>query len=148
MVLVDEKLLEYQPMLQHFQTKQDLSWKRPTEQVVKSGISHQMKSTLDDPTIPEDVKVKAYGQNLNRFLRAKRKLVEQEVTKEKKTAHPTIPEDVKVKPAEPEVSKEPETKVKTSKKPKKKKKTSPIVATRISLRSKQIPKPFMWDEWS
>jgi hypothetical protein len=24
MVLVDEKMLEYQPMLQHFQTKQDL----------------------------------------------------------------------------------------------------------------------------
>jgi hypothetical protein len=30
-------MLEYQPMLQHFQTKQDLSWKRPTEQSVKSS---------------------------------------------------------------------------------------------------------------
>jgi hypothetical protein len=36
-------------MLQHFQTKQDLTWKRPTEQTVKSSISKQMKSTVDDP---------------------------------------------------------------------------------------------------
>jgi hypothetical protein len=36
MVLVDEKMLEYKPTLQHFQTKQDLSWKQLTEQSVGS----------------------------------------------------------------------------------------------------------------
>ena len=126
MVLVDEELLDYHPMLR---TKQDLSWKRPTEQVVKSEISNLMKSTLDDPTIPEDVKVKDYGQNLNRFLQAKRKLVEPEETKEPETI---VPEEPPKKP----------------KKRKQKKETSQIVAARISLRTKQRkPKKFMWDEW-
>jgi hypothetical protein len=77
MVLVDEKMLEYQPMLQHFQTKQDLSWKRPTEQSVKSSLSNAMKSVLVDPTEPEDVKAKRHRQHLTRFLQTKRKLVEE-----------------------------------------------------------------------
>ena len=63
-------------MLQHFQTKQDLSWERPVEQSVKSSISKQMKSTLDDPAIPDDVKAKLYRQSQNKFLQSKRKLVE------------------------------------------------------------------------
>jgi hypothetical protein len=49
MVLVDEKMLEYKPMLQHLQTKQDLSWKRPTEQSVKSFLSKAMKLALVYP---------------------------------------------------------------------------------------------------
>jgi hypothetical protein len=78
MVLVDEKMLEYQPMLQHFQTKQDLSWKRPTEQSVKSSPSKAMKTVLADPTEPEDVKAKRHRQqHLTRFLQTKRKLVEE-----------------------------------------------------------------------
>jgi hypothetical protein len=77
MVLVDEKMLEYQPMLQHFQTKQDLSWKRPTEQSVKSSLSKAMKSVLADPAVPEDVKAKRHRQHLNRFLQTKRKLAEE-----------------------------------------------------------------------
>jgi hypothetical protein len=77
MVLVDEKMLEYQPMLQHFQTKQDLSWKRPTEQSVKSSLSNAMKSVLADPTEPEDVKAKRHRQHLTRFLQTKRKLAEE-----------------------------------------------------------------------
>ena len=68
MVLVEEKLLDY------LQTKQDASWKRPTEEAVKTSISKEMKSVLNDPTVPEDVKVKRYRQDLGRFLRAKRKL--------------------------------------------------------------------------
>jgi hypothetical protein len=76
-VLVDEKMLEYQPMLQHFQTKQDLSWKRLTEQSVKSSLSEAMKSVLADPTEPEDVKAKRHRQNLSRFLQTKRKLAEE-----------------------------------------------------------------------
>ena len=80
MVLEDEKLLEYQLILHHFQTKQYMSWKRPTEQSVKLTISHQMKSELDNPTLPEDVKAKQYAQNLCRFLHTKRKLIEPEVS--------------------------------------------------------------------
>jgi hypothetical protein len=71
MVLVDEKMLEHQPMLQHFQTKQDLSWERPTEQSVKSSLRS------DDPTEPEDVKAKRHRQHLTRFLQTKRKLAEE-----------------------------------------------------------------------
>jgi hypothetical protein len=77
MVLVDEKMLEYQPMLQHFQTKQDLSWKRPTEQSVKSSLSKAMKTVLADPTEPEDVKAKRHRQQLTRFLQTKQKLAEE-----------------------------------------------------------------------
>jgi hypothetical protein len=77
MVLVDEKMLEYQPMLQHFQTKQDLSWKRPTEKSVKSSLSNAMKTVLADPTEPEDVKAKRHRQHLTRFLQTKRKLAEE-----------------------------------------------------------------------
>jgi hypothetical protein len=77
MVLVDEKMLEYQPMLQHFQTKQDLSWKRPTEQSVKSSLSNAMKTVLADPAEPEDVKAKRHRQHLSRFLQTKRKLAEE-----------------------------------------------------------------------
>ena len=77
MVLVDEKLLEYKPMLQHYRDKQNLSWKRPTEQSVKSSFSKGMKSTLNDPIIPDDVKAKQHRQNLSRFLQTKRKLIEE-----------------------------------------------------------------------
>ena len=77
MVLVDEKLLEYKPMLQHYRDKQDLSWKRPTEQTVKSSLSKGMKSTLSDSTIPDDIKAKQHRQNLSRFLQTKRKLIEE-----------------------------------------------------------------------
>ena len=73
MVLIDEKLLDYSPILQHYRTKQEL---QPTELTVKSALSKQMESTIDDPTIPDDVKAKHYGQNLQRFLQTKRKLDE------------------------------------------------------------------------
>ena len=87
MVLVDEKLLEY------FQNKPDLSWKRPVEQSVKSSISKQMKSTLDDPVIPDDIKAKHYRQSLNRFLQSKRKLPDEPLL-------PTIDELLDIKPEE------------------------------------------------
>jgi hypothetical protein len=71
MVLVDEKVLDLTPVLQ---AKQDMSWNRPSDQSVKSSINKQMKSTLNDQTLPEDVKAKQYRQQLNRFLQTKRKL--------------------------------------------------------------------------
>ena len=77
MVLVDEKLLDYQPMLQHFQVKQET---QPTEQTVKSSINEDMRSTLDNPSIPEDVKVKHYSKQLNRYLNTKRKLPDPDLT--------------------------------------------------------------------
>lgn len=46
-MLVDEKLLEYKPTLQNFQAKQDVTWKRPTEQTVESTTNKQMKSTVE-----------------------------------------------------------------------------------------------------
>jgi hypothetical protein len=115
-VLVDEKMLEYKPMVQHFQSKQDLTWKRPTEESVKSSFSKQMKSTIDDPAIPEDVKAKRYRQHLNRFLHTKRKLNYEPLA-------PTIDELLDIKPEE--------TKKKT-----KRKKT--VVDTKVKRTSKRI----------
>jgi hypothetical protein len=85
MVLVDEKMLEYEPMLQHFQTKQDLSWKRPTEQSVKSSLINAMKSVSVDPAEPGDVKAKRHRQHLTRFLQTKRKLAEEPPVSDIKT---------------------------------------------------------------
>jgi hypothetical protein len=93
MVLVDEKMLEYKPIVQHFQSKQDLTWKRPTEESVKSSFNKQMKSTTDNPAIPEDVKAKRYRQHLNRFLHTKRKLDYEPLA-------PTIDELLDIKPEE------------------------------------------------
>jgi len=62
-------------MLRHFQAKQD---QQPTEQSVKSTISKDMVDTLEDPTIPEDVKAKQYHVQLNRYLHTKRKLADEE----------------------------------------------------------------------
>lgn len=135
MVLVDEKLLDFQP---NFQTKQlDLSWKRPTEQSVKSTISQQMKSTLDDPTISEDVKAKHYAQCLSRFLHTKRKLVDETPAVE---TQPTEAPPLKKKP---HVS----ARLKSKRKPKRREPEPEVKPTRISLRLQRHPKPFKWDEW-
>jgi hypothetical protein len=133
MVLIDEKLLDYKPMLQHFQSKQDLSWKRPTEQLVKSSISKQLKSTLDDPTIPEDIKAKRYTHNLSRFLHTKRKLVEEEPLVD---LMPTVDELLDIKaPEEPQ-----------KKKKRKRHKKTPE-QTRVSERLKKKSRRFADTEW-
>ncbi len=74
MVLVDEKLLDFSPVLQQFQNKQNLQWNQPVEQSVKTSISNSLKTTLNDPIVPDDVKAKQYSHNLNRFLQTKREL--------------------------------------------------------------------------
>jgi hypothetical protein len=71
MVLVDDKMLDVTSALQ---AKQDMSWNRLSDQSVKANINKQMKSTLDDQSILADVKAKQYRQQLNPFLRTKRKL--------------------------------------------------------------------------
>lgn len=132
MVLVDEKLLDYQP------TKQDLWWKRPTEQSVKSSISQQMKSTLDDPTLPEDVKAKHYTQSLSRFLHTKRKLIDE--------APAVVTEASEVTP----LKKKPHVSARLKRRRKSKRRESPepeVKPTRVSLRLQRHPKPFKWDEW-
>ena len=94
MVLVDEKLLDYQPMLQHFQTKQET---RPTEQVVKTSINEHIRSTLDDPSVPEDVKAKHYSKQLNRYLNTKRKVPDVDELLDLKTP-PALLDDIKPEP--------------------------------------------------
>jgi hypothetical protein len=134
MVLMDEKLLDYKPMLQHYQTKQDMTWKRPTEQTVKSSIIKQMKSTIDDPAIPEDVKAKHYGQNLRRFLHTKRKLAEEPLV----DLMPTVDELLDIKTETPE---------KKKKKKRKKKKTE---EKRTSGRIRKKPQRYAdveWEKW-
>jgi hypothetical protein len=74
MVLVDERLLESNPMMQHFQNKQDQSWKQPTKDSVKTSINKKLKATLDNPYVPDDVKAKRYSHDLNRFLQTKSKV--------------------------------------------------------------------------
>jgi hypothetical protein len=74
-VLVDEKLLDSNPVvLQHFQNKQDLSWKLSTEESVKTSVSKRLTAILDDPEVTDDAKAKRYSHNLNRFLQTESKL--------------------------------------------------------------------------
>jgi hypothetical protein len=74
MMLVDERLLDSNPMMQYFQNKQDQSWKQPTEDSVKTSISKKLKATLDNSDDPDDVKAKRYSHDLNRFLQTKSKV--------------------------------------------------------------------------
>jgi hypothetical protein len=74
MVLVDERLLDSYPVMQHFQNKQNQSWKQPTEDSVKTSISEKLKATLDNPDVPDDVKAKRYSHDLNQFLQTKSKV--------------------------------------------------------------------------
>jgi hypothetical protein len=74
MVLVDEKFLE------NIWRKEDSSWKRPTDQKAKSLLNRELKSDLDNPVIPDDVKAKQHQQHLNRFLHTSRQLPVPETT--------------------------------------------------------------------
>ena len=115
-------------MLQHFQNKQDLSWKQPAEQTVKTSISKQLSTTLDDTTIPDDMKVKNYNHNLNRFLRTKREIEVED--------QPTIDELLDI-PLNKKTKRVP------------KKRQSPM-QRRKSLRIKKKPQRFAdidWERW-
>ena len=124
MVLVDERLLDSNPVLQHFQNKRDQSWKQPTEESVKTSINKGLKSTLEDFDLPDDVKAKQYSHNLQRFLQTKRKQPDigdllDLSWKSEIDDKPTLPD---VKPPTPKKQ-------------------------RTSTRFKKIPQRFEWEEW-
>jgi hypothetical protein len=72
MVLIDEKLLD------NLWRKQDTTWKKPIDYKAKTLLNSQLKTDLDDTSLPEDERVKQYQRNLNRFLHTTRKHVESE----------------------------------------------------------------------
>jgi len=118
MVLVDERLLD------NLWKKQDLAWKRPVDYKLKTTLNSKLKTNLDDGSIPNDIKVKEYQNNLNRFLHTSRKQFEEPAS---------IIEELKPVPAL------------DIKKKKKKPKKTPVLA--ISPRRKRIvkkPKKYDW----
>jgi len=68
MVLVDERFLE------NIWRKENYSWKRPTDYKAKTALHHDLRSDLDDSSLPDDIKAKAHQQHLNRFLHTSREL--------------------------------------------------------------------------
>lgn len=117
MVLVDEKFL------QNIRYKQDSLWRKPIDQKAKNNLSRQLEADLDDFTLPDDIKVKHYSQDLGRFLHTKRKLPEEP-------------------PVEPAIVLPDE---KTTATVKKRKKSLASVWTR--KRAVKKPKKFDWEDW-
>jgi hypothetical protein len=70
MILVDERLLD------NLWRKQDTNWKRPVDYKAKTILNSQLKTSLEDDSVPADIKVKQYQNNLNRFLHTSRKQTE------------------------------------------------------------------------
>ena len=152
MVLVDEKLLDFSPVLQHFKNKQDQQWTQPVEQTVKTSISNRLQTTLDNPTIPDDVKAKQYSHDLNRFLHTKRELQAEEIPT-------TTTEDlIKFEPVKREDLPTVDELLDLSEKKKVKRKTASVTSTkrklsipkRTSTRIKKKPVKYEaldWEEW-
>ena len=146
MVLVDEKLLDFSPVLQHFQNKQ---WNQPAEQSVKTSISNQLHTTLDNPTIPVDVKAKQYSHDLNRFLQTKRELPVEEIPATTTTT--TADDLIKFETVKPTVDELLDLSVKK----KVKRKTASVKSTkrklsvpqRASTRIKKKPDKYEADDW-
>ena len=139
MLLVDERLLDSNPVLQHFQNKQDLSWKQPIEETVKTSIGKKLKTTLDDPSVPEDVKAKRYSHELNRFLHTKSKLSDgatiDKLLKEEEGSPPPPP------PPPPKAAPLRKNKVR---------KTIKVQKERASFRKKKKPQRYAdidWEQW-
>ena len=151
MVLVDEKLLDFNPILQHYQNKQDQQWNQPIEQSVKTSISNHIKSTLNDPTVPDDVKAKQYSHNLNRFLHTKR-----ELPTETLPTTTTVDDLIKFEPIKREPTVDELLDLPLTKKVKRKKvgvtstKRKLSVTPRVSTRTKKKPTKYVdieWEQW-
>ena len=133
MVLVDEKFVE------HLWRKEDSSWERPTEQKAKSLLNRELKSDLDDPSIPDDIKAKHHQQHLNRFLHTTRQQPVAEPGPLIDLKTPTVDDllDVKTKPVVDD------TKLKIEKI---KKVAKAVLPVRKSLRKPKRRK-IAWDTW-
>jgi len=68
MVLVDERFLE------NIWRKENLSWKRPSDQKAKTSLHQSLQTDLDNTSMPDDIKAKSHQQHLNRFLHTTRQL--------------------------------------------------------------------------
>jgi len=106
--------------------KQDTTWKRAPDYKAKTKLNSKLKNNLDDDSISDDIKVKQYQNNLNRFLHTSRKQSEPPASFiEEPKPNPVPVHDAK----------------------KKKHKKTPILA--ISLRSKRMgkkPRKYDWLE--
>jgi hypothetical protein len=130
MVLIDEKLLD------NLWRKQDTSWKRPVDYKAKTILNSQLKTDLDEYSIPNDVKVKQYQKHLNRFLHTSRKQTVTPVA----VVEPPEPEAVQRKTPKLNISKRKTLKRKTPQsEPKKKLEKSPRVK-----RLARKPLKFSW----
>jgi hypothetical protein len=68
-------------MLDALKTKEDYSWQKPIEKRIKTKLSLQMKRILESDE-DDDLKAKQYRQALSRFLKLKKKIVEDETVTE------------------------------------------------------------------
>ncbi len=128
-VLIDE--IELEKLYQ----RAELNWKRPTEYNAKTVLHRQMKSDLGEENVAEDIKVKQYNQDLNRFLNPKRKLIqEQPLIDLLSTSIDNAPTNIV-----PNTQTAPE--------PKKKKNKKPSLPVWERKRVIKTPKKFKWDIW-
>lgn len=130
MVLVDEKFLE------HFYRKADSSWRRPTEQKAKSLLNRELKSDLDDLSIPDDIKAKQHQQHLNRFLHTSRQLP---------VAEPEALIDLKTPSVDTLLDLKTNVDIEVPEKKKIKKVKKKVLAQRKSLRK---PAKIKWEMWA
>lgn len=72
MILIDER--EYDRLNRPLTIKNELGWKRPIETRAKNDENRNIKSILDDDTLPDDLKSKTYNQTLTRFRNTKTKI--------------------------------------------------------------------------
>ena len=68
MVLIVENVLD--SMLR----RKDLSWKRPIDETIKTHLRRDLRTGLDDTSVPNDIKAMRYRQLLGRFLNTKREV--------------------------------------------------------------------------
>ena len=127
MVLVEEKMLD------NMWRKQDMMWKRPTEQSAKHSLSKEMRLELDDMSIAPDIKAKQYQQTLTRFLNTKRKQADEPLIDLNSSSSATS-DLIGLN-------------IETVKKKTKKKKKTQSLSLHQSKRKVKPPRKLQWDEW-
>jgi hypothetical protein len=135
MVLVDERFLE------NIWRKENSSWRRPTDYKAKASLHHELRSDLDDTTLPDDIKAKAHQQHLNRFLHTSRQLP---VPQQQQDLISLEADDL-LKLDVPEVK---ELYVKPKKPKKEKKVVEPAATPRRSKRGRRKSRKIDWEAWN